>query len=148
MSTTTFRDFIAEVDRIGDLKLLEGCDWDLEIGTLTELMAERWGPALLFEKIKGYPDGFRVLANPYSTPGRTTLGLDLPLDTKPLEVVNQFRMKLKNFKPIKPIEVNNGPVMENIQERNISVVPTSPPIAKFIRKNRRYKSMLPVGLRI
>ena len=39
-------------------------------------------------------------------------------------------------------------VMANIQERNISVVPTSPPIAKFIRKNRRYKSMLPVGVRI
>ena len=39
-------------------------------------------------------------------------------------------------------------VMENIQERNISVVPTSPPIAKFMRKNRRYKSMLPVGVRI
>ncbi len=39
-------------------------------------------------------------------------------------------------------------VMENIQGRNISVVPTSPPIAKFIRKNRRYKRMLPVGIRI
>lgn len=39
-------------------------------------------------------------------------------------------------------------VMQNIQERNISVVPTSPPIAKFMRKNRRYKSMLPVGVRI
>lgn len=39
-------------------------------------------------------------------------------------------------------------VMENIKERNISVVPTSPPIAKFIRKNRRYKKMLPVGVRI
>ena len=39
-------------------------------------------------------------------------------------------------------------VMETIQERNISVVPTSPPIAKFIRNNRRYKSMLPVGVRI
>lgn len=39
-------------------------------------------------------------------------------------------------------------VMTNIQERNISVVPTSPPIAKFIRKNRRYKAMLPVGVRI
>jgi hypothetical protein len=39
-------------------------------------------------------------------------------------------------------------VLENIQERNISVVPTSPPIAKFIRRNRRYKSMLPVGVRI
>lgn len=39
-------------------------------------------------------------------------------------------------------------VFENIEERNLSVVPTSPEIAKFIRKNRQYKSMLPVGLRI
>jgi len=39
-------------------------------------------------------------------------------------------------------------VLQNIQERNISVVPTSPEIAKFIRRNRRYKSMLPVGIRI
>jgi len=39
-------------------------------------------------------------------------------------------------------------VLENIQERNISVVPTSPEIAKFIRRNRQYKSMLPVGVRI
>ncbi|RYH72947.1 N-acetyltransferase [Flavobacteriaceae bacterium 144Ye] len=39
-------------------------------------------------------------------------------------------------------------VFENIQERNISVVPTSPEIAKFIRRNRRYKKMLPVGIRI
>jgi hypothetical protein len=39
-------------------------------------------------------------------------------------------------------------VMEDIKDRNISVVPTSPPIAKFIRKNRSYKRMLPVGVRI
>lgn len=39
-------------------------------------------------------------------------------------------------------------VFENIGERNISVVPTSPEIAKFIRKNRKYKKMLPVGIRI
>jgi len=39
-------------------------------------------------------------------------------------------------------------VFENIEERNLSVVPTSPEIAKFIRKNRQYKSMLPVGVRI
>ncbi len=39
-------------------------------------------------------------------------------------------------------------VFENIQERNLSVVPTSPEIAKFIRKNRQFKSLLPVGVRI
>lgn len=39
-------------------------------------------------------------------------------------------------------------VLEDISEKNISIVPTSPPIAKFIKRNRRYKKMLPVGIRI
>ena len=39
-------------------------------------------------------------------------------------------------------------VLEYINEKNISVVPTSPPIAKFIKRNRRFKKMLPVGIRI
>ncbi len=38
--------------------------------------------------------------------------------------------------------------LKHIEERNLSVVPTCPEIAKFIRKNRQYKSMLPVGVRI
>ncbi|GAA4961154.1 N-acetyltransferase [Algibacter aquimarinus] len=39
-------------------------------------------------------------------------------------------------------------VFEQIQGRNLSVVPTSPEIAKFVRSNRKYKRMLPVGVRI
>jgi hypothetical protein len=39
-------------------------------------------------------------------------------------------------------------VFSNIKERNICVVPTSPEIAKFVRSNRKYKRMLPVGIRI
>jgi len=39
-------------------------------------------------------------------------------------------------------------VFDNIKERNISVVPTSPQIAKFVRGHRQYKRMLPVGIRI
>lgn len=39
-------------------------------------------------------------------------------------------------------------VFTNIKDRNISVVPTSPEIAKFVRSNRKYKRMLPVGIRI
>lgn len=39
-------------------------------------------------------------------------------------------------------------VFKNIEERNLSVVPTNPEIAKFIRRNRQYKKLLPVGLRI
>ncbi|MDN3665724.1 GNAT family N-acetyltransferase [Algibacter miyuki] len=39
-------------------------------------------------------------------------------------------------------------VFEQIAERNLSVMPTCPEIAKFVRSNRKYKRMLPVGVRI
>lgn len=39
-------------------------------------------------------------------------------------------------------------VLDEIQERNLKVVPTCPEVAVFLRKNRRYKEMLPVGIRI
>lgn len=39
-------------------------------------------------------------------------------------------------------------VLEDIKEQELRVVPTSPEIASFVRKNRRYKEMLPVGIRI
>jgi hypothetical protein len=35
-----------------------------------------------------------------------------------------------------------------IRDLNISVVPTVPVITKYIRTNRKYKSLLPVGVRI
>ncbi|WP_299887573.1 N-acetyltransferase [uncultured Lacinutrix sp.] len=39
-------------------------------------------------------------------------------------------------------------VFTHIEDMNKSIVPTSPEIAKFIRRNRQYKKLLPVGLRI
>ena len=37
-------------------------------------------------------------------------------------------------------------VLEFISEKNLRVVPTSPKIAGFVRKNKCYKSLLPVGI--
>ena len=40
-------------------------------------------------------------------------------------------------------------VFNEVEDRNISLVPTSPEIAKFMRSNRRkYKKLLPVGINI
>lgn len=40
-------------------------------------------------------------------------------------------------------------VLNEMKEREIRVMPTSPEIVKFIRKNRsKYKSLLPVGINI
>lgn len=40
-------------------------------------------------------------------------------------------------------------VLEIIKERNVSVMPTSPAVVKYMKKHRRkYKDMLPVGINI
>ena len=39
-------------------------------------------------------------------------------------------------------------VFEIIKEKNIRIMPTSPEIRKFIKKNREFKDLLPIGVRL
>ncbi|UGU15569.1 N-acetyltransferase [Sinomicrobium kalidii] len=39
-------------------------------------------------------------------------------------------------------------VLQIVEKRNLRVVPTSPEIARFLRKHKEYKDLLPVGIRI
>ena len=39
-------------------------------------------------------------------------------------------------------------VLEFISEKKLRVVPTSPEIAMFVRRNKTYKSLLPVGIKL
>lgn len=39
-------------------------------------------------------------------------------------------------------------VLDHVANRNLKVVPTSPDIAGFLRKNKRYKDLLPVGIKL
>lgn len=39
-------------------------------------------------------------------------------------------------------------VLEFIENKKLRVVPTSPQIANFVRRNRRYKELLPVGIKL
>lgn len=39
-------------------------------------------------------------------------------------------------------------VLEFISEKKLRVVPTSPQIASFVRRNKSYKSLLPVGIKL
>ena len=105
------RSFLNQCEAEQDLKTLEGADWDLEIGTISELSSENKGPALLFDKIKGYPDGYRVATNMYSTKERFAVAVGLPRETSRLEIIKKFRGM--QFQPAKPVEVDSGPVMEN-----------------------------------
>jgi UbiD family decarboxylase len=114
MSFTDLRTFIDGAARIGELKQIDGADWNLEIGCLTELMAEQDGPLLLFDNITGYPKGFRIAANVLASARRFALALGLATDAPKLEILKTWRNKIRDLKPFAPIEVSSGPILENI----------------------------------
>lgn len=113
---TDLREWLSLVDSIGELKRIERADCNLEIGTIAELIyRERPGviPALLFDKIPGYPQGFRILFGQQLSLRRLALILGLPLEESALTLVDLFRRKLSTLKPIPPRSLGHGPVLEN-----------------------------------
>jgi len=59
MPVKDLREWIEKVEAMGELLRVNGAHWDLEIGALTDLYQQRPGsPALLFDKIPDYPEGF------------------------------------------------------------------------------------------
>lgn len=72
-----------------------------------------------------------------------------------IEYAEQER-KIFLTKLVIPVELNDTEFEENfiksvlefISEKNLRVVPTSPKIAGFVRKNKSYKSLLPVGIKL
>jgi UbiD family decarboxylase len=108
------REFIQRLDEVGQLKRVEGADWDLEIGTLTELMAERLGPALLFDKIKGYPEGYRVLSNTVLSKIEQRVAYNHSDEMSDVEIVRYWKDKWEQYKPVPPKVLKTGPVMENV----------------------------------
>ncbi|MDP2726110.1 MAG: UbiD family decarboxylase, partial [Dehalococcoidia bacterium] len=71
-------------------------------------------PALLFDHIKGYPPGYRVLVGPLNSARRMALTTNLPLDTTAVGLVQEWRKKDKAMAPIPPMKVDRGPVLENV----------------------------------
>jgi 4-hydroxy-3-polyprenylbenzoate decarboxylase len=110
------REFIAEVGKRNDVKVVEGADWNLEIGLITEWqITEPNNPLLLFKNIKGYSLEYSIATNLFGTPGRTALALGLSPDMKRLDIVRVLRdMFGGGFKPIPPVEVEEAPVKENV----------------------------------
>ncbi len=112
----SLREFIERLDEIGELRVIENADWNLEIGAITEIVAEKKGPALVFDRIKGYEKGFRVATNILTTPLRQKIALGMSPEIPDLEVVRMWKEKLENFQPKKPKFVDDAPVMENVME--------------------------------
>ncbi len=109
------REFIEKARELGECKTIEGAHWDVEIGRVSELsLSVPDSPLLIFDKVQGYPAGYRVAANPFSSSRRVALGLGLPLELTGLELIRAWKEKLAGMKPIPPVFVKKAPVKENV----------------------------------
>lgn len=124
------RDLIARFEAMGEIKHIEGADSHLELSTLSELLTTRYPgaePALLFDKIKGYKPGFRILTGASNSFRRLAVVLGVPVPEGRIDIVKSYKARLKQeFKLIPPRVLPTGPVFENIlrdDEVDLSQIP-------------------------
>ena len=117
MSHVDLWDWLKGVERQGQLKNVQGADWDLEMGSIVELIYREGKdpkPAVLFDEIPGYPKGFRTLFGMLGATWRIarTLGLDEDrIDC--LGITDSWYRKAREIRPLPPRVVDSGPVLEN-----------------------------------
>lgn len=116
--TYELRAWLDRARELGQLEDVEGADARAELGAVARLNAQRGGPALLFDKITGYPEGFRVLTGAMLNPATLgmTLGLDPKLDKRQLsdEVYRLIQDAGRQASDFPTRLVDDGPVMENV----------------------------------
>ncbi len=105
------RDFIKKCEQEGELKRIKAeVDWDLEMSHIAKLNEENGGPALLFEKVKGYPSP--VISSICTTTSRLALIMGMPKNTSLVELMREWVKRTAIKKP--PKFVTSGPCKENI----------------------------------
>src|SRR5919197_3337126 len=119
------RKWLAEVESLGELKHVRGADWNLELGAISELNVKKdVPPALLFDEIKGYPPGFRVLTCSTSSPARLSTILRLPLQRTHAGLVQALRGRPAQWQTaaarFAPTMVKAGPVLQHV-DREVDV---------------------------
>lgn len=118
------RVFLERAKAAGEVQEIPEAHWNLEIGAITEILAESDPcPALLFDKIVGYPQGYRVLSNILHSPLRHALALAIPSEVRGIDLVKAVKARLDDFKPIAPKEVREAPVLENVgSEKAVNIL--------------------------
>src|ERR1700741_2900008 len=108
------REFIDLVDTLGALRRIAAADPRYEIGGITEVAAGLPDcPALLFDNIKGYSSGFRILTNATTNAQRAALALGLDPALRPLDALIAWMEKRKTLAPQPPVAVQNAAFLQN-----------------------------------
>ena len=109
------RGFLDQLETLGDLRKISHAGLKYEIGAISELAFEKGGPALLFDRIEGYPANHRIAVNVCSTQRRSLLSVGMDPNWPEVEAMKNWRARWDAYKPIPPKVVAGGPVLENVQ---------------------------------
>lgn len=113
------REWLEIVEKLGELKIVEGANCQEDIGMATELLHNTVGsPAVLFDNITGYQSGYRVLVNALKSKRRLAITTGLQQDLSRMGLSMAIGKKFKESKPLPPKFVDVGPVLENIYKGN------------------------------
>ena len=114
-------DWIKACEKEGELKRIKAeVDWDLELGHIATLNERKQGPALLFENVKDYD--MPVLTSTISTPKKLAITCGMPASYTLCDVAREWKKVMIEGKLIKPVEVKNIPVMEQvIEEKDVNL---------------------------
>lgn len=82
------------------------------------MVAELTGSALLFDNIKDYTKGYRIITNMLHREDFQKIAFYIPEELNTSEAVKYLKEKMNMFPPIPPKEVNKGVIMENIAGGN------------------------------
>ena len=117
MAYRDLREWLAEAEKLGEVKTVKGASWEREIGMAAELvLRDDKAPCLVFDEVPGYPKGFRVLTNFFGGK-RMNMTLGFPTGLSKLELTDAHFAYQVEGNPTIPYEiVDDGPVFENVLE--------------------------------
>lgn len=124
------REHIEKLRKMGELLEVNAeVDWNLEASAITAMTQRVYGRPVLFNKIKGYPEGYRIMGNLFAFPQRQVWrNLAIVMDMDPEvgyeDCCREFARRLQRL--IKPTVVTTGPCKEEIhygKEANIFEFP-------------------------
>ena len=109
------RGWLAEAERLGELRTVRGASWQEDIGLAAEaVIKEDDGPAVLFDDVPGCAPGHRVLMNVFAGRRRNmTLGFSDELTKAELSDAC-YESYIKERKTIPHEVVDDGPIFENV----------------------------------
>ena len=144
MKYQDLRDFIQQLESMGELKRIKACvDPHLEMTEIADRVLRAGGPALLFENPKGHK--VPVLANLFGTPRRVALGMGEE-STEALREVGKLLAILKQPEPPKGFKdaFNSLPIFKKVLDMAPKVVSRPACQQVVLQKEQIDLSKLPI----